>query len=216
MNSINWARILAQTVYYFLAYFHLERSYRDSVLPSIEFVVPTGNFGDVLAGYYAKRMGLPVQNLVVATNENDILARFWKTGRYEKVSSDPVPAGEAAPASGASDGNQAGAVKETWSPAMDILISSNFERLLWYLAYEELGNNRRKACERLSSWMLKVKSDGRIEVPVSVLDAARRDFLAERISDEQVIASHTTNYIINSPFYRPWRVSEQLSRNTTM
>lgn len=90
VNSINWARILAQTVYYFYSYFHLP-----SQLPQgtniadidIQYVVPTGNFGDVLAGFFAKKMGLPMGKLVVATNENDILARFWKSGRYEKVDS---------------------------------------------------------------------------------------------------------------------------------
>lgn len=134
--------------------------------------------------------------LVVATNENDILARFWKSGKYEKMDStqevDVKEGSAAAPANGASDGKQASAgVKETLSPAMDILISSNFERLLWYLAYETSSDGkdkRKKACEVLDGWMSKVKSDGRVEVPVEVLELARKDFLAERISDEQVSA----------------------------
>jgi len=137
--------------------------------------VPTGNFGDVLAGYYAKKMGLPMGKLVIATNENDILARFWKSGRYEKVDSSP------------SSTTDASGVKGTHSPAMDILVSSNFERLLWYLAFEDAEGNANRhetACETVEGWMSKVKSDGRVEVPVSVLEAARRDFFAERISDE--------------------------------
>ena len=188
INSINWARILAQTVYYFLAYFSLRRALAPSSKLSIQFVVPTGNFGDVLAGYYAKRMGLPMQSLGIATNANDILARFWKSGKYEKVASLPTGSGETAPVNGASDGKQAsgGGVKETLSPAMDILVSSNFERLLWYLAFEDAGENRQIACKTLSDWMGQVKSDGRVEVPIAVLEAARRDFVAERISDEQV------------------------------
>ena len=102
----------------------------------LQFVVPTGNFGDILAGYYAKRMGLPMGRLVVATNSNDILARFWQSGRYEKVDSSAAT-DTCAPIGGASDGKQTvGGVRETLSPAMDILVSSNFERLLWYLAYE--------------------------------------------------------------------------------
>ncbi|KAF8513559.1 tryptophan synthase beta subunit-like PLP-dependent enzyme [Hysterangium stoloniferum] len=185
INSINWARILAQTVYYFLAYFSLRRTMG---VPLIQFVVPTGNFGDVLAGYYAKRMGLPVENFVIATNENDILARFWKSGKYEKISSDVGPE-ETVPADGASDGKQAGGVKETLSPAMDILISSNFERLLWYLAYEDAANDRQIACATVNGWMDKMKSDGRVSVPVSVLEAARKDFVAERISDSQTLQS---------------------------
>lgn len=202
VNSINWARILAQTVYYFLSYFHLGRQLSSTLSPSelaevkIQYVVPTGNFGDILAGYYAKRMGLPITKLVVATNSNDILARFWKSGAYEKVDSTAAPSeGIVAPAEGASDGKQgaqSGGVKETLSPAMDILVSSNFERLLWYLAFEGLAESdaetRKGACETVNSWMQKVKSDGRVQVPTKVLEIARRDFIAERVSDEQVSA----------------------------
>ena len=205
VNSINWARILAQTVYYFLSYFHL----RSQIPPSsasdfddVQFVVPTGNFGDILAGYYAKRMGLPISKLVVATNSNDILARFWKSGAYENIDSSAVGSTDAVdaatqPAEGASDGKQAqsfGGVKETLSPAMDILVSSNFERLLWYLAYETVevdanahdDTRRQKAGEVVDGWMKLVKSDGRVQVPTKVLEVARRDFLAEKVSDEQV------------------------------
>lgn len=187
-------------MYYFLSYFHLGHQLSSTLSPSelaeikIEYVVPTGNFGDILAGYYAKRMGLPVSRLVIATNSNDILARFWKSGAYEKVdSAATVTEGAAAPAEGASDGKQGaqvGGVKETLSPAMDILVSSNFERLLWYLAFEGLEESdaatRKGACGTLNSWMQKVKSDGRVQVPTKVLELARRDFLAERVSDEQV------------------------------
>ncbi|THH30480.1 hypothetical protein EUX98_g3691 [Antrodiella citrinella] len=201
VNSINWARILAQTVYFFLSYFHL-----CSQLPpssddvEIQYVVPTGNFGDVLAGYYAKRMGLPISKLVVATNSNDILARFWQSGAYEKVdSNESVSSGDATePAEGASDGKQAqaaGGVKETLSPAMDILVSSNFERLLWYLTYEttEVDANahdesrRLKAGETVDGWMKLVKSDGRVQVPTSVLELARKDFVAEKVTDQQTL-----------------------------
>src|SRR5690348_10995412 len=84
VNSINWARILAQTTYYFHAYFSLQKSSGYKPENKVRFVVPTGNFGDILAGYFAKRMGLPAEKLVIATNENDILYRFWKTGHYEK------------------------------------------------------------------------------------------------------------------------------------
>ncbi|VDB83200.1 unnamed protein product [Peniophora sp. CBMAI 1063] len=193
VNSINWARILAQTVYYFLSYFHAKRK-----LPAgstLQYVVPTGNFGDILAGYYAKRMGLPMDKLVVATNANDILARFWKSGRYEKADSSAVipEGGQAAPADGASDGKQAeGGVRETLSPAMDILVSSNFERLLWYLAFEAApgaseAEKAKEACTTLDGWMSSMKSDGRVQVPTAVLELARRDFLAERVSDDQTI-----------------------------
>lgn len=187
VNSINWARILAQTVYYVLSYFQLMKSLPDTTDPEeveIQYVVPTGNFGDILAGYYAKRMGLPMAKLAVATNANDILTRFWKTGRYEKVDSSlPV---------------DASGVKETLSPAMDILVSSNFERLLWYLAYEDSKGSdfqwrRKQACEAVAGWMDKVKREGRMEVSPTVLGFARRDFVAERVDDDQVSFAFTTS-----------------------
>jgi threonine synthase len=103
VNSINWARIMAQAVYYFTAAVALGAPHR-----KIAFTVPTGNFGDVYAGYVAARMGLPVDRLVVATNTNDILARTFATGAYEIRD-----------------------VIATMSPSMDIQVSSNFERLLF-------------------------------------------------------------------------------------
>src|SRR3954453_18759938 len=103
MNSINWARIVAQVVYYFTAAATLGAPHR-----RVAFTVPTGNFGDVFAGYVAARMGLPVEHLVVATNVNDILVRTLKTGTYEVRP-----------------------VRPTASPSMDIQVSSNFERLLF-------------------------------------------------------------------------------------
>jgi threonine synthase len=200
VNSINWARILAQTVYYFLAYFHVRKQIPHPETSQIQFVVPTGNFGDVLAGYYAKRMGLPMgdaddsDKLVVATNSNDILARFWRSGRYEQVDSAQTrtrtwspDGGDAKPAAAADGGVQA-----TLSPAMDILVSSNFERLLWYLVYETSNvapdsARRASAGATIDGWMKSVKTNGRVEVPVEVLTLARRDFLAERVSDDQVM-----------------------------
>ncbi len=103
VNSINWARIAAQTVYYFTAAVALGAPHRP-----VSFSVPTGNFGDVLAGFVAKRMGLPVERLMVATNANDILDRALANGRYEIRGVTP-----------------------TTSPSMDIQVSSNFERLLF-------------------------------------------------------------------------------------
>jgi threonine synthase len=191
VNSINWARILAQTVYYFLAYFNARKQIPHPENSQIQFVVPTGNFGDVLAGYYARRMGLPMGNnkLVIATNSNDILPRFWRSGCYELVDSNPTltpDGGDAKPA-------DVGGVQATLSPAMDILVSSNFERLLWYLAYESSNvapdsARRASAGATIDGWMKSVKENGRVEVPVEVLELARRDFVAERVSDDQVCA----------------------------
>lgn len=175
-------------MYYFLSYFAIRRTLPPDTNPELQFIVPTGNFGDILAGYYAKRMGLPMDKLVIATNANDILTRFWKSGRYEKVDSSPIP--DSQPAA-------VGGVVETLSPAMDILVSSNFERLLWYLAFENVQNTnpgegdlRENACQTVKDWMDQVKSVGRIVVPDSVLELARRDFIAERVDDNQV-RSHT-------------------------
>jgi len=103
VNSINWGRIMAQIVYYFTSAVALGAPHRP-----VSFTVPTGNFGDIFAGFAAKKMGLPIDNLVIATNMNDILDRTLKTGRYEVLS-----------------------VAPTTSPSMDIQISSNFERLLF-------------------------------------------------------------------------------------
>ncbi len=105
VNSINWARIIAQSVYYFYCYFLVE----DNKEP-INFSVPTGNFGDVYAGYLAKKLGLPINKLIVATNQNDILHRAISEGKY-----------------------QVAHVSETMSPSMDIQIASNFERLIYDL-----------------------------------------------------------------------------------
>jgi len=110
INSINWARVLAQVVYYFYGYFRMVEEKQEG---EVLVAVPTGNFGDIFAGYLAKRMGLPIRRLILATNENDILTRFVQRGDYsiEKV----VP---------------------TYSPSMDIQVASNFERYLYYLFAE--------------------------------------------------------------------------------
>ncbi|KAI2625284.1 threonine synthase [Hypomontagnella submonticulosa] len=193
VNSINWARILAQIVYYFYSYFSLVKSSGLAFGEKVRFVVPSGNFGDILAGYFAKRMGLPVEKLVVATNENDILDRFWKTGRYEKK-----PAYGAEARGGlAVDGVKAheDGVKETLSPAMDILVSSNFERLLWFLAYEFAAVagmddewNRKQAGQEVANWMKQLKASGGFgPVYQDVHSSAKRDFESERVSDSQTI-----------------------------
>jgi len=113
INSINIARILAQTVYYFYAYFQLINKEH---IDKINFSVPTGNFGDILAGFLAQRMGLPINKLILATNENNILARFVNEGVY-----------------------QPGDFRGTYSPSMDIQVASNFERYLFYLYGEDSG-----------------------------------------------------------------------------
>ncbi|CAO3625744.1 unnamed protein product [Cunninghamella blakesleeana] len=183
VNSINWARILAQTVYYFQAYFLLLRSLNIDPTSSeadgikFDYSVPTGNFGDILAGYYAYRMGLPTNKLIVATNENDILYRFFETNAYEKKT-------------------VGGNVKETLSPAMDILLSSNFERLLWYLARESKSDGNGnideeelsdKAGHQVSQWMDELKSKGVFRVDDKVVLEARKIFDSAMVTDQQTL-----------------------------
>ena len=111
VNSINWARVMAQIVYYFYAW---GRVTEEQPGQPVYFSVPTGNFGDIFAGYLAKRMGLPVEKLILATNRNNILARFINDGDYSLDD-----------------------VVQTWSPSMDIQVASNFERYLYYLLDED-------------------------------------------------------------------------------
>ncbi|KAJ1564453.1 threonine synthase [Cladochytrium tenue] len=191
INSINWARILAQITYYFQAARLL-----DATAPrSLRFCVPTGNFGDVLAGFYARRLGLPVEALVVATNENDILHRFLESGEYTKpgVSLDAAgAAGAAAAVAGSADGG----VRMTLSPAMDILVSSNFERAVWHLAADEVSAEgggaaaaatAATAAGRVRSWMASLATDGGFRVAPAFLARARAAFASARVSDEQTV-----------------------------
>lgn len=151
VNSINWARIMFQITYYFYTYYKLFPKCDGA----ISFSVPTGNFGDILAGYYAKRLGLPVKHLVVATNSNDILHRFLTTGEYDKL-----------------------AVKQTCSPSMDIGISSNFERYLFYLC----GQDGAKLAELMTGF----KKTGQLHVDGATRDKACLDFVSGVASEEQI------------------------------
>ncbi|MGB0799773.1 MAG: threonine synthase, partial [Planktomarina sp.] len=111
VNSINWARVLAQVVYYFSSATSLGAPHR-----KVSFTVPTGNFGDIFAGFIAKQMGLPIDRLVIATNRNDILHRAIATGRYDTDTVEP-----------------------TITPSMDIQVSSNFERALFFAYDKDAG-----------------------------------------------------------------------------
>lgn len=150
VNSINWARVLAQTVYYATTCLTLG-------LPEegVSFSVPTGNFGDIYAGYIARAMGLPVKDLVVAANKNDILVRAHETGRYDR-----------------------GDVAKTLSPSMDIQVSSNFERFL----------SHNTSAEELTELMADFKASGEMGLPEQALAAYRRDFKADRVTDEDTKA----------------------------
>ena len=150
VNSINWARIICQIVYYFYAYFFLGKE-------KISFSVPTGNFGDVYAGYVAKKMGLPIDKLIVATNENDILQRVINTGEYKPDE-----------------------VKPSLSPSMDIQVSSNFERLLFYIL--------NKDDQKVGSLMKSLKDKGSFKLSKEEINEIKKDFKAEKISDSETVS----------------------------
>ena len=204
VNSISWARINAQMVYYFHAYFSLLKSPNYDLSKGIDFVVPSGNFGDILAGWFAKSMGLPISRLVIATNSNDILDRFMNTGNYSKQ---PI-SGPKAEGGFAADGvkSHPGGVKETLAPAMDILISSNFERLLAYLAidiYAPVGatieDKLKIMQDKVVHWLQELKHQGGFTVDKAILEAARKDFSSERVDDAEILSTTKSIYHSCSP-----------------
>jgi threonine synthase len=158
VNSINWARIVAQTVYYFTAAVALGAPDK-----RVRFAVPTGNFGDVFAGYVSAQMGLPVERLIVATNVNDILARALAGGDYEPRS-----------------------VVPTASPAMDIQVSSNFERLL----FDASGRN----ALAVKSMMEGLAKDKRFALPADVLANIRKHFSAARADEAETVETIKSVY----------------------
>jgi len=160
VNSINWARILAQVVYYFYAWGRTNGG--DSALKAT-FSVPTGNFGDIFAGYIAMRMGLPVERLVLATNRNDILTQFVHSGTY-----------------------QTGEVHPTVSPSMDIQISSNFERYLYYLMDENPAEVRRL--------MDEMSKQGKLTVPAAKQAQVAKTFHAVAVSEEETLEQIRATY----------------------
>ena len=153
VNSINWARIMAQVVYYFYAALHLGAPDK-----AISFSVPTGNFGDIFAGYIARGMGLPVNKLIVATNANDILHRFFTGNDYSRDT-----------------------LHQTLSPSMDIMVSSNFERLLF-----DLHNaDGRKTAELMTAF----RNTGALSVATDIWQDARKLFDSCRSDDRQISAT---------------------------
>jgi threonine synthase len=156
-NSINWGRLAPQIVYYFHGYFQLCRERSLPVGEKINITVPTGNFGNILAAYLAKQMGLPVQKLICASNANNVLTDFIRTGCYDRNRS----------------------FYNTISPSMDILISSNLERLLFYLS----GNNS----PAVKQWMLKLKATGEYKVDNSTAARIAEDFYAGFASEDRTM-----------------------------
>ncbi len=153
-NSINWGRLVPQIAYYFSAYCDMVQTGAIRQGDELDFAVPTGNFGDILAGWYAKRMGLPVGRLICASNENDVLTEFLATGVY----------------------NRNRPFHLTSSPSMDILVSSNVERLLYGLTGDP---------EQVSGYMQQLSRQGRYQVSPALGGALRREFIGGSCLDSQ-------------------------------
>ncbi|MDE6833490.1 MAG: threonine synthase [Ruminococcus sp.] len=154
-NSINWGRLVPQIVYYVSTYAELVRDGEIESGEKINIVVPTGNFGNILAGYYAKHMGIPVNKLICASNINNVLTDFINTGVYDRNRK----------------------FYATVSPSMDILISSNLERLLYILTD---GND-----ELIKEWFGKLATEGRYEVTDDIKAKIREEFFAGCCDDTQ-------------------------------
>ncbi|SHH73199.1 threonine synthase [Cognatishimia maritima] len=185
VNSINWARVLAQVVYYFSSAVSLGAPHR-----KVSFTVPTGNFGDIFAGFIAKQMGLPIDRLVIATNQNDILHRTMETGACTKAGVTP-----------------------SISPSMDIQVSSNFERALFF-AYEKDGDAVSKLMEDFA--------DGSFTISQGAMEWLREQFDSGRASEEETKATITSEYATTGEVLCPHTAvavkvaNENLSTETPM
>lgn len=166
-NSINWGRLVPQIVYYFSTYCDMIDLGQIQAGEEINVVVPTGNFGNILAGYYAKQMGLPIKTLVCASNSNNVLTDFLKTGTYNKNRD----------------------FYTTTSPSMDILISSNLERLLYHMSGED--------DKLVADLMNKLSADGEYTVSDALIEKIQKTFDAGYTSENSVdetIKSHFDNF----------------------
>lgn len=156
-NSVNIGRLIPQIVYYFDAYKQLLQSQEIEEGELVNFVVPTGNFGNILAGYLAKHLGLPIHKLISASNENKVIHDFISTGTYDI---------------------RRPFIKTT-SPSMDILVSSNLERLLYYVSGQD--NDFVEDC------MHQLQSEGSYTIPQAILATIQKDFMSGYASDEEVL-----------------------------
>ena len=162
-NSINWGRLAPQIVYYFAAYAQLLKAGKIAFGDEVDFCVPTGNFGDILAGYYAKQMGLPVGRLVCASNQNNVLTDFLRTGVYTARRE----------------------FYKTSSPSMDILVSSNLERLLWHVTGSDA---------EVAGLMDRLNREGSYTVRPETLAAIQETFACGWSSEEEVAAEIRTRW----------------------
>ena len=184
-NSINIGRLVPQIVYYFKAYGELVKQNEIKAGDAIDFTVPTGNFGDILAGYLAKKLGLPIGSLIVASNKNKILTDFVNTGVYDKRRE----------------------FYKTISPSMDILVSSNLERLLYMMSDGDASF--------VKEMMQKLSSDAHYEIPEEMLKKIQAEFKAGFASDEEAKSAikevwEKHHYLMDTHTATAWKVASEL------
>ncbi len=188
-NSINIGRLVPQIVYYFYSYVKLIESKEITIGDKVNFAVPTGNFGNILAGYYAKLLGLPVNKLICASNENNVLYDFIRTGIYDRNRK----------------------FYKTISPSMDILVSSNLERLLYYMS----GKNN----EYVKSLMEQLNSSGRYDISEEMKNKINSEFYAACIfkSETEITIKETFrkhDYLLDTHTAVAYRALENYRRET--
>jgi threonine synthase len=183
-NSINWGRLLPQIVYYISAYADMAERGHVATGEPIDVCVPSGNFGNLLAAYYAKRVGTPIDRLLCASNANNVLADFLSTGRYEVAARQLV---------------------KTASPSMDILVSSNLERLL----YELTGNG-----PQVRTWMQDLSQTGAFALDEVTFARLRRDFVGDWVDNETSVATigqvyRERKYLMDPHTAVAWQVADR-------
>lgn len=183
-NSINWGRLVPQIVYYFSAYVDAVKAGKITAGQAINFVVPTGNFGDILAGYYAKLMGLPIDRLLCASNSNNVLTDFINTGVYDKRRD----------------------FYKTISPSMDILVSSNLERLLYNVTEND--------SVRVADYMQRLNNEGFYQIDSDELKKIQREFFAawiDELETKETIGRIYSdyNYLMDTHTAVAWRAMEK-------
>jgi len=188
-NSINWGRLVPQIVYYFSAYADLIRARHIKVGQPVNFAVPTGNFGNILAGYYASRMGLPINKLICASNRNNVLTDFIRTGVYDRRRE----------------------FYKTISPSMDILVSSNLERLLYHVSGQDTA--------AVAAWMGQLNERGYYQVDQMGLKQIQQLFWADWVDDGQAMETIRSvyreyRYVLDPHTAVAWRATENYRRQT--
>lgn len=187
-NSINWGRLVPQIVYYFSAYADLAAAGTIKAGEAVDFTVPTGNFGNILAGFYARQMGLPVGKLVCASNANNVLTDFIQTGYYDRKRE----------------------FFKTISPSMDILVSSNLERLLYHLTGDPA---------RVAAWMKELNETGGYDAGENMLVRLANYFWADCADDARTLATikevyDRYGYVLDTHTAVAWAVAEAYKTKT--